>query len=379
MATPITITYRFSPTEAPINNGVNIDFQDVVNYINDRNGGTVAWDNVVSTYQLGLKNKLINPLFSVNQRQSTSVADDTYHLDRWYALNQSGNVTIAQQSDQENGQPTNLRMTQPDVAAKRIGVAQIVESINCRDLRGKSVCLSARIRCSASQAIRYAIIEHTGTADTVTSDVVDTWTSTDYTSGAGKFFIASLTITGVGSTTPSASTWTSVSLTGTVTSSCNNLIVVFWSEGTLAQNATLDIGKVMLEAGAVPTAFDYLPFDFVVRQCQRYYEKSYDLATAPASVTSTGAFYGVGRVTSATTEDYIPPIFFKVQKRLAPNLSFWQTGGTSGSWVGMSAAESPKNQQTSQHSFAIYLNSQSGLTAGQAGYVSGHWVAEIEL
>jgi hypothetical protein len=45
----------------------------------------------------------------------------------------------------------------------------------------------------------------------------------------------------------------------------------------------------------------------------------------------------------------------------------------------MSAAETPKNQQTSQHSFAVYLNAQSGLTAGLAGYVSGQWVAEIEL
>jgi hypothetical protein len=327
--------------------------------------------------KMGIHNRLINGAFSVNQRGATSVADDVYHLDRWYALNETGNVTIAQQTDQENGQPTNLRMTQPDVSAKRIGVAQIIESINCRDLRGSNVVLSARIRSSASQAIRYAILEHTGTADSVTSDVVGTWSNGTYT--PSNFFIAGLTVVAVGSITPSAATWTAISLTGAVSASCNNLIVVFWTEGTFAQNATLDVGKAQLEAGSTATAFEYLPFDVAVAQCQRYYEKSYDLATAPGATTSVGGYFGVGRVTSATNIDYFPPVFFKARKRAAPNLSFWQTGGTAGSWSGMSAAETPKNQQTSQHSFAVYLNAQSGLTAGLAGYVSGQWVAEIEL
>ncbi|RTL20775.1 MAG: hypothetical protein EKK55_17470, partial [Rhodocyclaceae bacterium] len=201
----------------------------------------------------GFKNRIINPSFSINQRSTTTATDDAYHLDRWYALTQTSTVTVAQQTEQENGQLTNLRMTQPGASAQRIGVAQIVESINSIDLRGVAVTLSARIRCSASQAIRYAILESTITADTVTSDVVSSWTSTDFT--AGNFFISSITVANTGSTTPTAATWTSVSLTATLTSNVKNLLVFFWSEDTLAQNETLDIGSVQLEIGSTATPF----------------------------------------------------------------------------------------------------------------------------
>jgi hypothetical protein len=219
----------------------------------------------------GMKNRLINGAFSINQAGLTTAADAVYHLDQWYALTESGNVTIAQQTDQENGQPTSLRMTQPDVTAKRIGSAQPIESINCRDLRGQTVALRARIRCSSSQAIRWAVVEWTGTADAITKDVVSSWTSGTFT--VGNFFInLTTTIAATGSVTPAANTWTDLLASATISNSANNLIVFIWSEGTLAQNATLDLGLVQLAQGA-QTPFEVRPLGVELGLAKRHYQR----------------------------------------------------------------------------------------------------------
>jgi hypothetical protein len=222
---------------------------------------------------LAFKNRLINGSFAIDQRNAgatTSIADDVYCFDRWYILSQTNTVQVVRQIDTANGIPTNIRITQNQASAQRCGIAQIIESINCRDLRGQSVVLRFDLRCSASQAIRYAIIEWTGTADSVTSDVVSSWTNGTFTTG--QFFnTTSLTLVGTGSTTPSANTWTTATaLTGTVSASANNLIVFIWSEGTLAQNATLDLAKVQLERGPTATEFEVLPFSVTFKQCRRY-------------------------------------------------------------------------------------------------------------
>lgn len=243
------------------------------------------------------KNRVRNGAFAVNQRGATSVADAASHLDGWYALAESGNVTIAQMTDQENGAPTSLKMTQPDVTAKRIGSAQIIASLNCRDLRSKAVTLSGRLKCSAAQAVRFAIVEHTGTADAATVDPVNSWGSSTYT--PSNFFIAGVTVVAVGSLTPSAATWTSFTLNGTLSGSVNNLYVIVWTEGTLAQNGTLELNRVQLEEGTSAT-----PFDFKNARDDAQFADDFPQFLARAWVSFNGSgtpsISGSGNVTSLT-------------------------------------------------------------------------------
>jgi hypothetical protein len=260
----------------------------------------------------GMKNRLINGNFQIDQQALNSVADVSYHLDQWYALTESGNVTIARLTNPENGQPTCLRMTQPDVTAKRIGSAQPIETNNCRDLRGQTVALRARIRCSSSQAIRYAIVEWTGTADAITKDVVNSWTNTTFTTG--NFFISTTTtIAATGSITPAANTWTDLLASATISSSANNLIVFIWSEGTLAQNATLDLGLVQLEQGA-QTPFEARPFGLELSLAQRYYLGLSSVFTA-STTWATSHRFAVEMMASPTiTATYGSVTFYDVSK-----------------------------------------------------------------
>jgi len=188
----------------------------------------------------GFRDRLINGDGAINQRGATSQGDDTYAWDRHYVLTQTAAIGISSLSDVANGLPSMMRATQSQASAQRMGIAQIIEAANCKDLRGQAVALIGKLRCSSAQAIRYAILEWTGTADSVTSDVINSWTNGTFT--AGQFFNSTtLTVSAVGTLTPVANTVTDFQLPATLGSSGNNIIVLIWTEGTAAQNVTLDV------------------------------------------------------------------------------------------------------------------------------------------
>lgn len=224
-------------------------------------------------------NILINGDGAINQRSaSTGIDDDEYFCDRHYALVQSNDVTFSSVTDAADGVPQMIRLTQAALVVKRFGAAQIVSADASKIHRGGSVTLSGKVRCSASTTIRWAILEWTGTADAVTSDVVNDWGSGTYT--AGNFFLSSnLTVSGTGSDALVANTITDFELTASISSSCNNIVVMIWTSSTQAQNVTLD-WRWKLEPGANAT-------DWVVRQtaveialCQTYHYRVTGLVNA---------------------------------------------------------------------------------------------------
>lgn len=221
------------------------------------------------------RNLLVNSGFQVDQVgfSGAAVSDGSYSLDQWYVLTQTAAVNVSQQTLQENGSPYNIRLEQNQVSAQRMGVAQVIEARDSRAFRGSSVVLSARIRCSAAQAIRYAILSWDGTADSPTKDVVNAWANTNYT--AGDFFLGSnLSVVAVGSITPSAAAWTDITaITGAVGASANNLYVFFWTEDTAAQNVTLDVARVQLEPGATATVYQRPSIALDLPACQRFFER----------------------------------------------------------------------------------------------------------
>jgi hypothetical protein len=87
------------------------------------------------------------------------------------------------------------------------------------------------------------------------------------------------------------------------------------------------LGKVQLESGSSPTAFEYRQFRDELALCQRYYEKSYDYAT------SIGTDVGKIGMTSGESTDgsYIfAPAKFKVSKRATPTVLIYSEDGSVG-------------------------------------------------
>lgn len=241
----------------------------------------------------GFRNRLINPSGRLWQRQNSGAAaitDGTYAFDRFYGLTQSNGVTASQVTNAENGTPYLMRLAQANASAQRFGLAQLVETDNIIDLRGQAVTLSARVRMSASTTLRFAIVEWTGTSNSVTRDFVNDWTNGTFT--AGQFFTSTTTtITATGSKALTANTFDTINLTGVLGGSANNVAVMFWTDSTQAQNVTLDIGKVQLERGYQATALALRSLQVETSLCQRYYYKTYLLSTAPGTATFDNSEY----------------------------------------------------------------------------------------
>ena len=234
-------------------------------------GDVLTYDGVAwIKNQSGCRNLLFNSGGVLNQRGATSQADDTYGFDRWVVLTQTGVVAVSTLSDVADGVPSMMRLTQSQATAQRMGQAQILEAADSKWMRGRAVTLSGKVRCSASATVRYAILAWTGTADTVTSDVVADWTSGSYT--AGGFFLGSnLTVVGVGSTVLSADTFADLApLTVEMPSGLNNTIIMYWSEGALAQSVTID-AALQLEEGALAHPLAFRVFAQEQLLCRRYF------------------------------------------------------------------------------------------------------------
>lgn len=176
----------------------------------------------------------------------------------WNVLTETGDVSVARQTDQEIGQPVNLSLLQPDVGAKRIGAVTWVPTRRSRHLRGQQVVMSARVRASSGFRVRFAVLAWTGTADAPPADPIANWSSGVY--GPGDFFVGSgVSVIATGSSLPPSFVWQDIAAAvGTVPVGTNNIGAVFWSDLGMAQNASLDLGLVQIELGTVPTAYERL-------------------------------------------------------------------------------------------------------------------------
>jgi hypothetical protein len=252
------------------------------------------------------ENLVINPLGQWAQAGVGSTSDGSYSgFDQWYCLTQSNPVTTSQLTDVENGMPFAMRITQANASAQRFGIAQPLESIRVKPLRGQTVTLAARVQMSASTTLRVALVEWTGTADSPTKDVVNDWTSATFTTG--NFFISTTTtVAGTGSKALTANTLADITLSAAISSSANNLVLFFWTDSTQAQNVTLDISKVWLAPGSSAPPFKRTRPETDLRFCQRFYETNNYICTF--NVSSGVSVYNL--------------IQYMVEKRGTPSIAF---------------------------------------------------------
>lgn len=273
----------------------------------DRATGVASFPSGVDIGAFGFRNRVINPSGQINQAGTGTAADGTYWFDQWVVLTQSNPITPSQIINAESGTPFMMRYTQSNASAQRFGVIQPIESANCVDLRGQTVTLSARVRMSAGTMLRYTIIEWTGTADAITKDVVNDWTKGIFT--PGNFFTSSTTtIAAAGSIALSANTFTTVALSGTVSGSMNNLHVFFWTDSTQAQNVTLDIGKVQLEAGSNSTVLAFRSLLQEQQICYRYFETGDVFQSWPNGLSLSASTFLIQNIPFKTRKFKIPTI-----------------------------------------------------------------------
>ncbi len=258
-----------------------------------------------------LRNKIINGGMNIDQRNAgasqtiTAAAALAYTVDRWYAYCTGANVTGQQvTSTGTTASPSqNAYRFTGAASVTAIGFGQRIEAVNCYDLANTTATLSVLL------------------ANSVLTTV--TWTAY-YANTANTFgTLASPTVTQIATGTFTvSSTLTQYTTNISIPAAATTGIQILFTVGAQT-SGTWTIGNVQLEAGAAATPFERKTYSEQYAQCQRYYEKSYDDGTALGAAARNGisGSYNNGVAASMLT------VFFKVSKRAAPTVSYWDGAG----------------------------------------------------
>jgi hypothetical protein len=360
-----------------------------VNSINDANGGSnaVLYGVASPPNSMGFRNRILNGGMVIDQRNAGAsvAADGTFPVDRFRQNMVGGGVLTSNRSTTAPTGFTNSVLITVSTADASIAAGdyynfnQQVEGFNVADFgfgsaSAQTVTLSFWVRssltgtfagCLANSAANrsytftYAISSaNTWEQKTVTiaGDTSGTWLTDN---GIGIRVVFDL---GSGSDSQgTAGSWQSgfKSATSGAVKPISTL------------NATFYITGVQLEAGSVATPFERRDYGRELAMCQRYYEKSYDLATTAGTVSSSGA-----EIFRASANNPYQTIIYKVTKRATPTVTTYNTDtGASGSWRDASA---PANVATSVN-FQGDRSAAVDVTTTAGNRIQGHWVASAEL
>jgi hypothetical protein len=364
---------------------------------------TLASQNM--TPYTGFKNRIINGAMMIDQRNAGAAVTVTnsdsalYAVDRFGSQQRTdGQYTVQQVTDAPTGFLKSIKttITTADTSLTSLQWAinyQTIEGLNISDLswgtaNAASVTLSFWVKSTLtgtfSGALRngannrsypfsYSISSaNTWEQKTVTiaGDTSGTWL-TD--SGSGIKLNFSLGCgTGYQST---AGAWAA----GDYRASTGETRVI----GTVG--ATFYITGVQLEKGSTATSFDYRPYGTELALCQRYFETSYPLGTAPGTITGNGirtASAAAAFVGGTSTRAMMFNATFATQKRVLPNtIVFYDPAASNAS--GKISTYSSNTQYTvssSSGAGATNLGSFITTTTGtQTEMYQFHFTADSEL
>jgi hypothetical protein len=136
--------------------------------------------------------------------------------------------------------------------------------------------------------------------------------------------------------------------------------------------ATFQATGVQIEQNSVVTPFEREPFTLRLQRCQREYNKSYSQGTVPGTANSNGLVSTVS-VNAAGAGETLISIFFPVEMRVAPTMTYFSTAGTSGNWTGGAADIAAANLATPSTRIATVQNNAAIASNTQ---FKGHYVAD---
>ena len=250
---------------------------------------TFADSSTIASGFTGFKNRVINGGMDIAQRgntfTSTSSAnnDDTYVLDRFYILSDGNDIVdVTQTTTVPTGAKYSIGLD-VETVNKKFGIAQIIENANCYDAIGGNVTISFQAKVSATanlDNIKCAIVAWSGTADTVTSDIISAWG----VEGTNPTLIANATYENTPANLGVTTSFATYSVTANVdTASTSNIILFIWSDvTTTALGEFLYITNVQLEKGSTASSFEYRSYGAELALCQRYYWQTGTTGNIPA-------------------------------------------------------------------------------------------------
>lgn len=235
--------------------------------------------HVPSTLGFFRKNAVTNGDFAVAQRGTSFTStttpannDDTYLLDQWTLLSAGNDIVDVSRST--SVVPTGglySILLDVETANQKFGIIHFIEQKNCKGFIGETCTLSFQARYATGatvQTMRAVILAWSGTADSVTSDVVSVWGA----SGTNPTLVANWTAENTAADLTLTTAFQTFSVTAAIdTASATNIAVFLYynnANGTVGD--FIYITDVQLEAGGVATEFDYRDIQEEEKRCYRY-------------------------------------------------------------------------------------------------------------
>jgi hypothetical protein len=347
------------------------------------------------------RNRIINGDMRIDQRNAgaavTPGSGISYTLDRWaFQSNLASKFTIQQNAGSVTppaGFNNYLGATVASAATLAVGdycfLWQALEGFNCVDLAwgtssAKAITLSFWVYSSLTGTFGGSIQNYASTRSypfsytvgsantwtqitiTIPGDTGSDWLTVNKTNGGALVVNFGL---GLGSTfSGTAGAWITsnkISVTGAVNVISNS-------------GATFYITGVQLEKGSVATPFENRIYSDELAMCQRYYQKSFSIGTAPANGYAASSS-GMPRYTGWVRGDgtFITSIIqFVVPMRTQPTINtYYPSGGSAGQGYGgignsadaLIAISGVDSSQQSEKGWAFYITGKTGGNVGQVG------------
>jgi hypothetical protein len=323
-------------------------------------------------------NCVLNSAMQIWQRGTSSTGlttAKTFLADRWFSNTGGGTTTYAytRSTDVPTGFQYSIKTqrTASNTGTTAIYLQQDIETINSIPYAGKTVTFSFYAKAGANYSasasgLNVSLISGTGTDQTQY-----------FAAYTGQATVA-------GATSTLTTLWQRFTYTGSVGSSAKQLGIQFnyAPTGTAGADDSFFITGVQVEAASSATTFhtNQPTIQAEIAACQRYFEKSYDQDTAPGTATASGRIEGTGNSAASTTAYVTANIRYKVSKRTAPTLTFYDMVGASGSVARTTIAVSDVNTNTP----STQVNGTEGVTVmsasgSSANIISCHYTASSEL
>jgi hypothetical protein len=326
------------------------------------------------------KNKIINGDFSVNQRNFTSTSlTATFGFDRWYLNLSGGTATYSAETFTLGTAPVagyeskNFARVATTVGNDYCRLDQKIE--NVRTLAGQTVTVSFWAKGTnptTAGSLNVTVIQSFGDGGSPSSLVIQNF---------GSFVLTA--------------NWTRYSLTATVpsiagktigTAGNDNLSFGFGQGANTSTDAwTLDLWGVQVEAGSTASPFQTATgtIQGELAACQRYFQKSYNQVTAPATNSQTGGIDFTPCLGAVNTNVYIGFVKYPVVMRTAPSVTIYSFASSTTSVVSNAtgtdlAASSGIASLIGDSGFTVQNTSGGIITAASGGFIFHH-IANAEL
>jgi hypothetical protein len=322
------------------------------------------------------KNLIINGGMDIWQRGTSftfgSSSVGNYSADRWVAFRGS----VYNYTRQENNDTTNLPFLQYCLRVQRFSgqfstssttIAQALESASSIPYAGKIVTLSFYARAGAdysptSSLLRTVVQNGTGTDQ----PPVSTFT------GAVSSIDQSVTLT----TTWQRFTITSASAVSNLSTQLQVLFIMS-PTGTAGAADYFEITGVQLEIGSAATLFSRAggTIGGELSLCQRYFQSSFPIGTAPANSVSPGTIF-----TMSANGNLISGVPFPVPMRATPSFLTYNPYAANANWRRANGStDITLTSVVANGNTGISYVGTSGFTATGSDSIHGHWSAAAEL